>query len=299
MEPLTSSVRKTSINRVPGESIAFYMLSQADIFKGFYESYPQQTGFGNRNALGHDDIKGLPGNQQPPASSFPPSTTQTSQHSSQSNQPQSAGGQGPQQFPPPPVPYYYNPYPQNQYYEGPYSSGYIPQPYTVKYPMFQHGLPGANSAPSLAALYRRAGHNDYQQLPHLPQQQPSHALGLTQMVTGGASSGVTSAGSGPRNAGSSEMPYKYQKDSGIGVGGGRGGSVQGGPGQGQPQGQNAGQGGQCGPQGQDSGADRFNGVGAGVGPQQNVHPQQGRPQGHLIQDANDGSIYPYQRQQGY
>ncbi|KXN89680.1 hypothetical protein AN958_05342 [Leucoagaricus sp. SymC.cos] len=149
-------------------SISFYMLSRADIFKGFYESYPQQIGFGNRNAPGHDDIKGLPGNQQPPASSLPPSTTQTSQHSSQSNQSQSAGGQGPQQFPPPLVPYYYNPYPQNQYYEGPYSSGYVPQPYTVKFFMFQHGLPGANSAP--------AGYNDYQQ--------PSHVLGLRQVVVG-------------------------------------------------------------------------------------------------------------------
>ncbi|KAF7759751.1 hypothetical protein Agabi119p4_11446 [Agaricus bisporus var. burnettii] len=324
-----------------------------DSQRGFYESYPQQTGFGNRNALGHEDnIKGLPGSQQqPPANSMPPSANQVSQHSSQSTaQPQSAGGQGPQ-FPPPPVPYYYNPYPQNQYYGTPYSSGYVPQPY-VKYPaMFQPGPPGSNSAPSPAtkqpgananvavqpqsnpysqSLYGQQGaYDDYQQHAHHSQHQHPHALGLGQTnvgvgateyskqlyggagqgfiglggQSGGAASGV--AGAGPRNASSPETAYKYQKDGGIGVAGGRGASVQGGPGQAQPQGQSAGQGGQGGPQGQGYyGANRFSGgvgagIGSGVAPQQNAHHQQGGPQGHLAypQGGNDGNFYPYQRQQ--
>ncbi|TFK87864.1 hypothetical protein K466DRAFT_586010 [Polyporus arcularius HHB13444] len=123
--------------------------------RGFYDSYSGPTGFGNRNALGHDDIKGLPGSQQPHAApGLPPANAQTSQQhppsSQSSSQAQPSAGQGPQQSYPPPLPYYYPPYPQNQYYGSPYSSGYtVPQPF-VKYPTVFQGPPGPQSAPSPA-----------------------------------------------------------------------------------------------------------------------------------------------------
>ncbi|KAF8621481.1 hypothetical protein AX15_007771 [Amanita polypyramis BW_CC] len=176
--------------------------------QSFYDTYNQQTGFGNRSVLGHDDLKGLPGSQQqPPSSSLPPSGGQASQqHASQGNQPQPGSTQAPQQYPPP-VPYYYtHPYPQNQYYGSPYSSGYgVPQPF-VKYPtMFQPGPPGPGSAPSPAGkqpggnvggvqpqnnpysqgLYQPGSYEDYQQHHTTHQQQHhqhSHSLGLGQGV---------------------------------------------------------------------------------------------------------------------
>ncbi|KAI0717695.1 hypothetical protein C8T65DRAFT_707069 [Cerioporus squamosus] len=123
--------------------------------RGFYDSYSGPTGFGNRNALGHDDIKGLPGSQQPHAApGLPPANAQTSQQhppsSQSSSQAQPSAGQGPQQSYPPPLPYYYPPYPQSQYYGSPYNSGYtVPQPF-VKYPTVFQGPPGPQSAPSPA-----------------------------------------------------------------------------------------------------------------------------------------------------
>ncbi|TFK71578.1 hypothetical protein BDN72DRAFT_837479 [Pluteus cervinus] len=181
--------------------------------RGFYDSYSQQTGFGSRTALGHEDVKGLPATQQPSGTAtHPPANTQTAQQhpTSQATQPQSASGQAPQQgYPPPPVPYYYNPYPQNQYYGTPYNSGYgVPQPF-VKYPaMFQPGPPGPTTAPSPAGkqpgsnvgvgvnvqpqgnpynqgLYQQGGYDDYPQHPiHSQHQQHSHShtLGLGQGV---------------------------------------------------------------------------------------------------------------------
>jgi len=101
-------------------------------------------------------VKSLPAQQQPPASAgLPPSTAQSSQQhppaTQPAGQPQPGAGQGPQQGYPP-VPYYYNPYSQNQFYGSPYNSAYgVPQPF-VKYPaMFQPGPPGPGSAPSPAA----------------------------------------------------------------------------------------------------------------------------------------------------
>ena len=100
----------------------------------------------------------MPAPQQPlAAAGLPPSTAPASQQhpqtptSQSTGQPQSAAGQGPQQGYPPPVPFYYNPYPQNQYYGSPYNSAYgVPQPF-VKYPtMFQPGPPGPGTAPSPA-----------------------------------------------------------------------------------------------------------------------------------------------------
>ncbi|KAI0744688.1 hypothetical protein C8Q76DRAFT_700731 [Earliella scabrosa] len=123
--------------------------------RNFYDSYSGPTGFGNRNVLGHDDIKGLPGSQQPHAApGLPPANAQsTQQHppsSQASSQGQPSAGQGPQQGYPPPLPYYYPPYPQNQYYGSPYNSGYtVPQPF-VKYPTVFQGPPGPQSAPSPA-----------------------------------------------------------------------------------------------------------------------------------------------------
>ncbi|KII90171.1 hypothetical protein PLICRDRAFT_124097 [Plicaturopsis crispa FD-325 SS-3] len=126
--------------------------------RGFYESYSQQSGFGGRNPLGHDDVKGLPGAQQPPVNTGlpPPANSQSAQHGPSQGAPgqsqPAVGGQGPQQQPGyAPVPYYY-PYQPNQYYGSPYNSGYgVPQPF-VKYPtMFQPGPPGPGSAPSPVA----------------------------------------------------------------------------------------------------------------------------------------------------
>lgn len=230
--------------------------------------------------------------------------------------------------------------------------------------------------PYSASVYQQ-GYDDYSQAHHLPQNlglsqsgfghvnefgkfYGQGLVGLGGAQSGGAGAGggaggagggttgsggvVTGAGGaggggGPRNAGSSpETQYKYQKDNGIGVSGGRGGaggagtgagtgSVQGGaggaggPGQGgvQPgQGQGGAQGG---PQGQGyyGSANRFGSGGAGAaaaatagigatgvgisGPQQLHHPhqQQGGPQGHhpgYLQNANDQMLW-YQGQQSY
>ncbi|PPQ74524.1 hypothetical protein CVT26_007920 [Gymnopilus dilepis] len=174
--------------------------------RAFYDSYGQQSTFGGRNPLGHDESKGMPA-QQPSNANLPPSSAQgPQQHGSQAtNQPQPAAGQGPQQYPPP-LPYYYtHAYPQNQYYGSPYSSGYVPQPF-VKYPtMFQPGPPGPGSAANPAAkqpagnvgvqpqtnpynqgLYQQAGYDDYQPHPHHSQHQHqhTHSLGLTQGAVG-------------------------------------------------------------------------------------------------------------------
>ncbi|KAL4253810.1 RNA polymerase II degradation factor 1 [Abortiporus biennis] len=123
----------------------------------FYDSYSGgPSSFSNRNVLGHDDIKGLPGAPQqthgapglPPVSSQP-SQQQLPQTSQSGSQGQTTAGQGPQQGYPPPLPYYY-PYPQSQYYGTPYNQGYsVPQPF-VKYPTVFQGPPGPQSAPSPA-----------------------------------------------------------------------------------------------------------------------------------------------------
>ncbi|KAL7278639.1 hypothetical protein PYCCODRAFT_1387865 [Trametes coccinea BRFM310] len=133
-----------------------YGESQRQQQQNFYDSYSGPAGFGNRNVLGHDDLKGLPGSQQPHggAPGLPPANAQNAQQHPPSSQASSQGqpnaGQGPQQSYPPPLPYYY-PYPQSQYYGSPYNSGYtVPQPF-VKYPTVFQGPPGPQSAPSPAA----------------------------------------------------------------------------------------------------------------------------------------------------
>ncbi|KAK0189668.1 hypothetical protein F5146DRAFT_1139077 [Armillaria mellea] len=296
----------------------------ADSQRGFYDSY-QQSSFGGRNVLGsHEDIKGLPGTQQQPASAtggLPPSNTQTSQQHPSSQGAGQPQNQGP--YPPPPVPYYFNPYTQNQYYGTPYNNAYgVPQPF-VKYPaMYQP--PGPGSAPSPVTkqpgpggnvgvqpqsnpygqtLYQQsAGYDDYSH--------QQHSLGGDygkQLYGGGAGQGFMGSGAGGasgRGAGSPETAYKpyAPKDVGVGVGSARGG-VQQQQQQAQQQGQGQGQAGQGGPQGQGFyGGARFGaGVGSGVGgPQQSAHHQQGGPQGHLYpqQGQNDAGFY-YQGQARY
>ncbi|KAI5119338.1 hypothetical protein M0805_004015 [Coniferiporia weirii] len=126
--------------------------------RGFYDSYGQQSSFGGRNALGHDDIgKALPGTQQAPQTStvLPAPASQTAQQQT-SQQPQGAGQpQGPTTGQPQqgyaPVPYYYNPYHQpNQFYGPPYTSGYGLNQYANRYqpqqpPMFQPPNPTSAS----------------------------------------------------------------------------------------------------------------------------------------------------------
>ncbi|KAK0216073.1 hypothetical protein IW262DRAFT_1397768 [Armillaria fumosa] len=296
----------------------------ADSQRGFYDSY-QQSSFGGRNVLGsHEDIKGLPGTQQQPSSAtggLPPSNAQTSQQHPSSQGAGQPQNQGP--YPPPPVPYYFNPYTQNQYYGTPYNNAYgVPQPF-VKYPaMYQP--PGPGSAPSPVTkqpgpggnvsvqpqsnpygqtLYQQtAGYDDYSH--------QQHSLGGDygkQLYGGGAGQGFMGSGAGGasgRGAGSPETAYKpyAPKDVGVGVGSARGG-VQQQQQQAQQQGQGQGQAGQGGPQGQGFyGGARFGaGVGSGVGgPQQSAHHQQGGPQGHLYpqQGQNDAGFY-YQGQGRY
>ncbi|KAI1790606.1 hypothetical protein LXA43DRAFT_946929 [Ganoderma leucocontextum] len=158
--------------------------------RNFYDSYSGPTGFGNRNALGHDDLgKTLPGSQQPHAAApgLPPASAQSSQQhpgapsSQTSSQGQPNAGQGPQQGYPPPLPYYYPPYPQSQYYGSPYNSGYtVPQPF-VKYPAVFQGPPGPQSAPSPAAKQVQGPSSVQPQSPYAQslygqhQQHPSNA----------------------------------------------------------------------------------------------------------------------------
>ncbi|KAH8112110.1 hypothetical protein DFH11DRAFT_539278 [Phellopilus nigrolimitatus] len=117
--------------------------------RGFYDSYGQQSSFGGRNGLGHDDIgKALPGAQQPSQPSGLPQPApqtaqqQTTQQPQSAAQPQAAAAGQPQQGYAP-VPYYYNPYHQpSQFYGSPYGSGYGLGQYANRYqpqqpPMFQ------------------------------------------------------------------------------------------------------------------------------------------------------------------
>ncbi|KAF5376032.1 hypothetical protein D9615_007767 [Tricholomella constricta] len=172
--------------------------------RNFYDTY-QQGGFGNRNVLGHEDVKGLPGTQQQPpaAAGIPPSSAQAAQpHGSlqAGGQPQPAGAQAPQQGYPVPYPYYT--YPQSQQFYS-YNPNYAAVPQPFKYPAMYQPPPGPGSAPSPVAkqpgagvgvgvqpqgnpysqgLYPQGGYDDYQQHPHLSQhtQQHSHGLSLGQ-----------------------------------------------------------------------------------------------------------------------
>ncbi|KAJ6463342.1 hypothetical protein C8R45DRAFT_1080321 [Mycena sanguinolenta] len=178
--------------------------------RGFYDTY-QQSAFGNRNVLGHEDVKGAP--QQPPSSgALPQSAAQSAQQhaaqgASQQQPPPAAGPQGQQGYPPP-LPYHYYPYPGNQYYGAPYNSGYSVAPPFVKYPTMFPGPPGPGNGPTpgqqgqgslgvkggaqaqaqaggygpAQGLYQQGGYDDYAQQSqgHAAHQQPQHALGLGQ-----------------------------------------------------------------------------------------------------------------------
>ncbi|KAJ8457584.1 hypothetical protein ONZ45_g18257 [Pleurotus djamor] len=227
--------------------------------RGFYDSYGQQAGFNGRNTLGHDDMKGGPVSQQPASNvGISATASQTSQHSAASQasvQPQAVAGQAPQQYPPP-LPYYYNPYPQNQFYGTPYNSGYGVHNY-VKYPaaMFAGG-PASGPTPAAkqpgnvqpqsnpygqglytqhqqhpSASYEEIGYQHHSQQPHgLSAGLPSNEYGKQQLYGGqggfmglgqsnGPAGGVRNTGGG-----SPETPYKpyAPKDVGGGVGGGMG-----------------------------------------------------------------------------
>ncbi|KAG5728224.1 CUE domain-containing protein [Termitomyces sp. T112] len=182
--------------------------------RGFYDTY-QQGAFGNRNVLGHEDVKGLPGTQpQPPASGgIPPSNAQGAQpHGSlqAGGQPQPAGAQAPQGYS---VPYPYYTYPQSQQfysYNPPY--GAVPQ---FKYPTMYQPPSGPASAPSPVSkqpgtgvgalpqgnpysqgLYPQGGYDDYQPHPHHSQHTQQHSLGLNQGGVGAGEYGKQLYGSG-------------------------------------------------------------------------------------------------------
>ncbi|KAF7420771.1 hypothetical protein PC9H_011289 [Pleurotus ostreatus] len=230
--------------------------------RGFYDSYAQQSGFASRNPLGHDDMKALPGGQQQPAATvgLSASASQSAQHaaSSQTAQPPAAAGQAPQQGYPPPLPYYYQPYPQNQYYSSPYNSGYGVPNY-VKYPAMFASAPAPASAPSPATKqpgsvqpqsnpYGQGLYTQHQQHPsasyddmgyqHHTQQHQPHSLGgglpandYNKPLYGGQGNFMglgqsTGPSAGVRNTtgGSPEAAYKpyAPKDVNNGVGTGMG-----------------------------------------------------------------------------
>ncbi|KAG6820533.1 hypothetical protein H0H93_015704 [Arthromyces matolae] len=161
--------------------------------RGFYDTY-QQGAFGNRNVLGHEDVKGLPGGQQQPQTTgnIPPANAQGSQpHGSlqAGGQPQPASAQAPQGYS---VPYPYYTYPQSQQFYGynpPY--GAVPQ---FKYPAIYQPPSGPASAPSPVSkqpgagvqgnpynqgLYPQGGYDEYQPHHH-SQHSQQHTLGLNQ-----------------------------------------------------------------------------------------------------------------------
>ncbi|KAL5498206.1 DEF1 [Sanghuangporus vaninii] len=128
-----------------------------DAPRGFYDSYGQQSAFGGRSALAHDDLgKSLPGSQQgsQTGSALPQSASQTGQQQT-GQQPQSASQpQGPAAGQPQggyaPLPYFYNMYQPGQFYGPPYGSGYGMGQYANRYPqqqppMFQPANPSSAS----------------------------------------------------------------------------------------------------------------------------------------------------------
>ncbi|KAH8079801.1 hypothetical protein BXZ70DRAFT_911017 [Cristinia sonorae] len=290
----------------------------ADNQRMFYDSYSGGPGFNNRNVVGHEDIKGLPGapQQTHSAPGLAPSNSQPSQQlpqSTQSGTQSQPGGQGPQQYPP-----YYYPFPQNQYYGAPYNSGYsVPQPF-VKYPTVFQGPPGPQSAPSPAAkqgpsavqpqspygqgLYgQQHPSNAYDEIGY--QQHSQHSHGHSGFMGLGQSAGPTpnsQLGQRGGTGGSPEASYKPYgtnvgvKDVSSGVGVGQGGVGQGPQGRGgvQPQ-----------QQGSFYSAQRFASSAAGAPPAaQNQHqqPQGQGPQAHLgyPQGASEvNGFYSYQQGQ--
>ncbi|KIY47638.1 hypothetical protein FISHEDRAFT_74442 [Fistulina hepatica ATCC 64428] len=208
--------------------------------RGFYG----QSSFSDRLGHGHEEqIKGLPAAQiQQNASSVPPQAQVPAQPTPASQPPPQNPGtpqahlsaqsqsQQPQQqnYVPPPVPYYYNPYPQNQFYGTPYNSAGSPysspaygvphQAQYVKYPTMFPGPAGAGQGTGGKAgpqgnpysqLYAQGSYDEYQ-----PPHQPGHAsLGLGdygkqlygsgqaftggQGFAGGASQGFIGLGGNP------------------------------------------------------------------------------------------------------
>ncbi|KAI6013180.1 hypothetical protein BKA83DRAFT_4363617 [Pisolithus microcarpus] len=302
--------------------------------RGFYESYAQSPGFsGGRNVLGHDDVKGLAGNNQLPSAgvgALPPSSQSTQLPPQGSGAPQPSAAQGPQQsYPPPAMAPYYYPYPQNQYYGSPYNSGYgVPQPF-VKYPAMYQPPPtqGTGTGKQTGVQQDHYGRglygNQHQQHQHQPydelyQHQQHHAQGLTgdykhpqlygnQGIQGfmglGQGSNATSAPTLGQRAGggSPEAPYKPYSQN-VGTKDGTPGVGVSGVGQGQ-----GGRGGVQQSHGQGFyGANRF-GSSAGTGGPHGQHQQGGQqgngPQGHMSvgypQGNSDGNFYQYRQQGGY
>ncbi|KAJ8468465.1 hypothetical protein ONZ51_g9633 [Trametes cubensis] len=295
-----------------------YGESQRQQQQNFYDSYSGPSSFGNRNVLGHDDLKSLPGTQQPHgAPGLPSANAQSSQQHPPSSQASSQGqpnaGQGPQQSYPPPLPYYY-PYPQTSGPPGPQSapspaakqgpSAVQPQsPYGQSLYGQQHP---SNTYDDLG--YQHHTQHSVNQNVNVSSGLPSSEYGKHQSLYGSGAQGMqgfmglgqsTGPSSGPplgqRAAGGSpEAAYKPYggnvgvKDVGAGVGVGQGGVGQGPQGRGGVQ--QPGQGSFY--------TQRFAASQAG-GPQgqQGQQPQGQGPQGHLgyPQGGSDGStFYSYQ-----
>ncbi|KAJ7235820.1 hypothetical protein C8J57DRAFT_1452979 [Mycena rebaudengoi] len=190
----------------------------ADSQRGFYDTY-QQSAFGNRGVLGHEEVKGLPGAQQqnPNAGALPPLSGQSAGQQQQGagqqqqqQQPQPAAGPQAQQYPPP-VPYYYG-YPQSQYYGAPYNNAYVPQPF-VKYPTMFAGPPVPGSAGPVPG-------------PAVQGQPGSLGVGLKGQVGAGGGGGYGGAQGlyQQQQGGGYEVEYQHQ---GQGAQGGHGGHALG------------------------------------------------------------------------
>lgn len=216
--------------------------------QGFYDSYGQQSGFGGRTALGHDDVgKGLPTGQQANQASngLPQSSTQTTnQQSSQqqqgSGQPQAPTAGQPQQGYAP-LPYYYNPYQASQFYGPPFTSGYGLGQYGNRYqqpPMFQppnasSGSPANAKGPNAVqpqyaqsvygqhtspgyddGYHNQLGHGHAQSLGGLPGSDYSKQLYGGQGIPGfsaggpGGAPGLGQRGAGAGASASPENAYK-------------------------------------------------------------------------------------------
>lgn len=171
------------------------------------------------------------------------------------------------------MPYYYNPYTQNQYYGSPYNSGYgVPQPF-VKYPaMYQPPGPASPATKQPGNQGYAQGFGGYEDYGH---------QGLGGGAAGGADYGKPLYGGGAAAArGSPEAAYKPYATGPKDVNAG-------GPAKPQPQQQGGFYGG-----GGGGGGNRFasaGGAGGAGGQQGPLYPQQGQ---------NDGSFY-YQNQGRY
>ncbi|KAJ7689514.1 hypothetical protein B0H14DRAFT_3532770, partial [Mycena olivaceomarginata] len=123
----------------------------ADGQRGFYDTY-QQSAFGNRNVLGHETSRVSPARRSSRRTRGASALCRPVRAAARRarRRPAAAPRRRPQgqQGYPPPLPYHYYPYPGNQYYGGPYNSGYSVAPPFVKYPTMFPGPPGPGNAPA-------------------------------------------------------------------------------------------------------------------------------------------------------